>query len=75
MIEENDSDPVTWHLLGLAYYSGHSYKEASEIVDKGKALLAKLHVPKDDEIVSLFEELTSAIAEAIAMEGGQAAAQ
>lgn len=73
LIEENDGDPVTWHLLGLAYYSGHNYTEAQEIVDKGKVLLAKYGIPADDELATLFEELQTAITEALALQGGSGA--
>ncbi|GFR51970.1 hypothetical protein Agub_g14496, partial [Astrephomene gubernaculifera] len=40
LIEEDDRVPETWHLLALAYYSGHQYGEAAEVLGRGQALLA-----------------------------------
>lgn len=28
LVEEDDSNPHTWHLLGMAYYGGHMLDEA-----------------------------------------------
>lgn len=64
LVEEDDSNPHTWHLLGLAYYGGHMFEEAQEIYEKGMQLLKKLKIPEDDEVHDDFADLQSAIEEA-----------
>eukprot|EP00198_Chlamydomonas_reinhardtii_P010661 XP_001699998.1 hypothetical protein CHLREDRAFT_166839 [Chlamydomonas reinhardtii] len=65
LIEEDDRVPDAWHLLALAYYSGHQYVEAAEVLAKGQALLAKLGAGPEDEITQEFAELDSVIKEAM----------
>ena len=31
LVEEDDSNPHTWHLLGTAYYAGGMLEEAREV--------------------------------------------
>ncbi|KAG2454618.1 hypothetical protein HYH02_000459 [Chlamydomonas schloesseri] len=73
LIEEDDRVPDAWHLLALAYYSGHQYAEAAEVLAKGQALLAKLGAGPEDEITQEFADLESAIKEAIAVTSAGAA--
>ncbi|KAG2436429.1 hypothetical protein HXX76_006732 [Chlamydomonas incerta] len=73
LIEEDDRVPDAWHLLALAYYSGHQYAEAAEVLAKGQALLAKLGAGPEDEITQEFADLESAIKEAITVTGASAA--
>ena len=53
LIEEDDRVPDAWHLLALAYYSGHQYVEAAEVLAKGQTLLAKLGAGPEDEITQV----------------------
>ncbi|KAG1672225.1 hypothetical protein FOA52_002926 [Chlamydomonas sp. UWO 241] len=61
MVEEDDSNPHTWHLLGMAYYGGGMLEEATEIYENGLKLLKKLGVPEDDEVYEDYEDLKGAI--------------
>lgn len=71
LIEEDDRVPDAWHLLALAYYSGHQYSEAAEVLEKGKALLQAMGAGPEDGITQVFGELESAIREALAMQEQQ----
>lgn len=61
MVEEDDSNPHTWHLLGMAYYGGGMLDEASEIYENGLKLLKKLGVPEEDDVYDDYEDLKGAI--------------
>ena len=61
LVEEDDRNGHTWHLLGMAYYAGGMLDEAKEIHANGIELLKKLKVPKDDELYADFADLASAI--------------
>eukprot|EP00798_Chlamydomonas_sp_ICE-L_P014213 gene14213-20183_t len=63
LIEEDDSNPATWHLLGLAFYSAELYEEAQAVYEGGMDLLKKLHISPEEDICSEFEDLRSAIEE------------
>lgn len=65
LIEEDDSNPDVWHLLALAYYSGHQYEEATETLAKGQTLLTKLGVGQEEDIAVSMTDLAAAIAEAV----------
>ncbi|KAG2484624.1 hypothetical protein HYH03_016578 [Edaphochlamys debaryana] len=73
LIEEDDRVPDAWHLLALAYYSGHQYSEAAEVLAKGQALLKAMGAGPEDDITHVFSDLESAIKEALALEGQQPA--
>lgn len=45
--------------------SGHQYQEALDIAMKGQALLRKLRVPRKDDSWAAFDDLLSAIHEAM----------
>ena len=64
LVEEDDSNPHTWHLLGTAYYAGGMLEEAQEVHAKGMALLKKLRVPEDEEVYGDFADLQGAIEDA-----------
>ncbi|GAX77182.1 hypothetical protein CEUSTIGMA_g4628.t1 [Chlamydomonas eustigma] len=64
LVEEDDCNPHTWHLLGTAYYAGGMLEDAQEIHDKGLALLKKLKVPQDDDVYHDFADLKGAIEDA-----------
>ena len=38
-MEEDDSNPHTWHLLGTAYYAGGMLEEAQVGVNTGKQMM------------------------------------
>ncbi|PNH10286.1 hypothetical protein TSOC_003020 [Tetrabaena socialis] len=65
LVEEDDRVPDAWHLLALAYYSGHQYAEAAEVLAKGQALLKAMGAGPKDEITQVFADLQSAIKEAL----------
>lgn len=61
---ENDEAPHVWHLLALAHYAGSSFDEASEALQRGRALLDKApDGTADDETMELFHELRERIDE------------
>ncbi|PNH10263.1 hypothetical protein TSOC_003022 [Tetrabaena socialis] len=64
-VQEDDRVPDAWHLLALAYYSGHQYAEAAEVLAKGQALLKAMGAGPKDEITQVFADLQSAIKEAL----------
>lgn len=73
LLAENDTVLDVWHLLGLAYYSGGVLSEAREVCDAGLKLLAAQQLPADGEeggggIAAAFDDLSSAIAEAQAVQ-------
>lgn len=61
LVEEDDRNAHTWHLLGMAYYAGGMLEEAKEIHEKGMSLVKSLKVPEDDDVYSDFADLASAI--------------
>ena len=65
LVEEDDRNAHTWHLLGMAYYAGGMLEEAKEIHEKGMALLKSLKVPEDDDLYADFADLASAIEHAL----------
>ncbi|KAF5838153.1 hypothetical protein DUNSADRAFT_3348 [Dunaliella salina] len=74
LIEEDDSNPHFWHLLGLAFYSGHHYEEALEAVGKSGTLMQQLRIPRNDDIWAEMEDLSSAIREAMGVRAAEAGA-
>jgi hypothetical protein len=62
LLQENDTVPEVWHLLGYAFYGALMLEEAEEVAAHGAALAAKLGA--GDEMLALFEDLKCAISEA-----------
>ena len=74
LVEEDDSNPDVWHMLGLAYYAGQQLEEAREVVVRGVELLKKLGMGEEEEICVSFRELQAALEEAGGAEGAGAGA-
>lgn len=64
LVAEDDCNPDVWHLLGLAYYSGHQFEEALEAADACGLLITKLGILPDAEVVHNLAELRSGITDA-----------
>lgn len=64
LLEENDSVPDVWHLAALAYYSGHEYDEAEQLLEGGMKLLQQMAIGPQEELAVSFADLKSAISEA-----------
>ena len=64
LVAEDDMDPNVWHMLGLAYYSGGSLREATEAASRGEALLERMGVPREEDIWQQYADLRDAIEDA-----------